>query len=137
MHPEIRKRCIRHLNDKDFDDAIRNALLAVEVAVRKKAGAPDDLVGVRLMDFAFRGENPCLRMASVKAEQEGIHLLYRGAIASFRNSFGHRFIDESDESSAVELMALASRLLKMLDHAERAVDVSQVTSVGRILGLSD
>jgi uncharacterized protein (TIGR02391 family) len=115
LHPTIRAKALPHLENGHYDDAIRNAYLALEVAVRTHAMAPDTMVGVELMSYAFAGDDPCIRLATVKTEQEGIHLLFMGAIKSFRNPFGHRFINEKDHACAVELVTLASRLLKMLD----------------------
>ena len=111
------RRCKGPFEAGRYDDAIRNAFIAVEEEIRARiSGAPDDL-GVELVTKAMNPSSPQLVFSGVKAEQEAAHLLYRGAIGYIKNPLSHRFLDTTDPGRTFELLAFASLLLRMLDEA--------------------
>lgn len=94
------------------------ALKEVEVRVRELSGAPDSLIGVKLMQFAFASEGP-LRDPEVEGgEAEGVMALFRGAIGVFKNPTSHRPVEYDDPTFASEVVLLADLLLRMLDATE-------------------
>lgn len=116
MHPTIFERCHRLIATGHFEEAVATAMKAVEVEVRTRSGAQTEDIGTTLMAKAMVGANPAIRFSTVKSEQEAVHSLYRGAVGWFRNPVVHRFRD-IDSSSALEMLAVASHLIRMLDAA--------------------
>lgn len=117
LHPMVVRRCREPFEAGRYDDAIRNAFIAVEEEIRARTtGDPTDL-GVDLVAKAMKPESPQLVFSEIKAEQEAAHLLYRGAIGYIKNPLSHRFLDTSDPVRTFEVLAFASLLLRMLDEA--------------------
>ena len=117
VHPMVVKRCKGPFEAGRYDDAIRNAFIAVEEEIRARiSGDPTDL-GVELVTKAMNPSSPRLVFSKVKPEQEAAHLLYRGAIGYIKNPLSHRFLDTTDPDRTFELLAFASLLLRMLDEA--------------------
>jgi uncharacterized protein (TIGR02391 family) len=117
LHTMVVRRCKGPFEAGRYDDAIRNAFIAVEEEIRARiSGDPTDL-GVELVTKAMNPSSPRLVFSKVKPEQEAAHLLYRGAIGYIKNPLSHRFLDTTDPDRTFELLAFASLLLRMLDEA--------------------
>lgn len=98
----------------DHDTAVFQAFKEVEVAVRKAAGFPDDLLGRELMQRAFHPENgPLTDKTLVKAEREAEMFLFSGAIGHAKNPASHRDVGLSPQQAA-RLIVFASHLLDRL-----------------------
>jgi len=117
FHTKIVQRCQVPFETGQYDDAIFNAMKAVEEEVRARISANPTDIGVALISKAMTPKSPLLTFSSVDAEQEAAHFLYRGAIGSFKNPLSHRFLDSSDPVKTFECLALASLLMRMLDEA--------------------
>ena len=105
----------------DYAIAVLQAFIEVEIAVRKEAKLPDDLVGVKLMRAAFHPENgPLGDRKSVFAEREALMHLYSGAIGHCKNPPSHRDVSVNCLTAA-RLIALASHLLSELESFARYV----------------
>lgn len=77
--------------------------------------------GSKLMDQAFGGKEPAIpfnKLAddSDRNEQQGFHMLFKGAVAGLRNPRAHSFVEDSPERS-LEFIAFVSLLAKVLDEA--------------------
>jgi len=107
------------------------AFRKVEIRVRSLGQFPNDLVGVSLMTEAFRPVSdqkptgPLADPESPMAEQEGMMSLFRGVYAVLRNPAGHRDVDYDDPMEAVEAVATASLLMRILDGVERRLHPSE------------
>jgi uncharacterized protein (TIGR02391 family) len=119
LHPKIVERCQDVFDNGHFDEAIFNAMKVVEEEIRARIAAPQELVGVALVSEAMssKSKGARLELSSVGPEQEAAHSLFRGAVGTIRNSQGHRFVDET-EQPALETLAFASLLMRMLDRAK-------------------
>src|SRR5438874_1359891 len=90
----------------------------VEIRVRELAQADPALIGVKLMQEAFRKEGPLADASLDPGEQVGMMSLFAGAIAVFKNPPSHRQIDYSDPTEAAEVVLLADLLLRILDRRD-------------------
>jgi uncharacterized protein (TIGR02391 family) len=117
LHPKIVQRCHIPFEKGEFDDAIFNAMEAVEEGIRVKISADSMDTGLGLISRAMNPKSPLLTFSRVNAEQEAAHSLYRGAIGSLKSPLGHRFLDSSDPVNTFECLALGSLLMRMLDGA--------------------
>jgi uncharacterized protein (TIGR02391 family) len=118
LHKKLLERCRDHYAGADFDEAVLNALKLVETEVRARAAAGPEDLGTALMSLALNPKNPRLRISAVFAEQDGCHMLFRGAIALFKNPQSHRFVGIAYQQRAFELLTFASLLLHLLDGCE-------------------
>lgn len=112
----------------DFEAAVFMAMKEVEVRVRSLAGFPNSLVGVPLMQEAFRPAKnpsgtpgPLWRGEGDAGEAVAIMELFKGAIGSFKNPSSHRRVDFEDATEAAEVVLLADLLLRLLDRLEADV----------------
>ncbi|MEG3837395.1 TIGR02391 family protein [Microcoleus sp. AT8-A4] len=117
LHPKIIQRCQQQFELGQYDDAIFNAMKAVEEEIRARASAEPTDLGANLVSKVMNPNEPKLIFSLVKAEQEAAHSMYRGAIGSFKNPLSHRFLDTSDPIKTFEILGFASLLMRMLDDA--------------------
>ena len=116
LHPQIAKRSKELLLAGVLDVAVFNAFKTLEDAIRTKANAPADAVGVTLVKVAMNPMNPILTFSCVPAEQEAFHSLYRGALGAFKNPHSHRFVN-IDIREAVDLLRFATLLMRLLERS--------------------
>lgn len=76
--------------------------------------------GVSLITKALHPDKGVLSIPQCKlpSEQEGVYNLFKGAIAFFKNPSSHRSINYEDPLTAIEIIAFAERLLKLLSTAQ-------------------
>jgi uncharacterized protein (TIGR02391 family) len=115
VHPEILPKAQPAFLRGDYEVAVFAAFRAVEVAVRKAAGLPDDALGVSMMRDAFKpGHGPLAEKGAVLSEQEATAHLFAGAIGAAKNPASHREV-EMNRTEAVRLILFASYLMSLID----------------------
>jgi uncharacterized protein (TIGR02391 family) len=116
LHPTIAERTWIAAMRGEFDAAVLFAFKAVEVAVREAGRfAPSD-IGVDLMRRAFNPTNgPLTRATDPPAEREALMHLFAGAIGSYKNPHSHRNVVINEANEALEMVVLASHLLRIVD----------------------
>lgn len=121
LHPRLAQQVQRQFLLGEFELAVFAAMKEVEVRVRALAGAPDGLVGIKLMQHAFSPTVPgSLTDPDAEAgEQVATMELFKGAIGVFKNPSSHRPVDYEDPTLASEVVLLADLLLRLLDRAEQ------------------
>ena len=125
MHESIERTVRRQFMLGELELGVIAAFREVEIRVRALGRFQNELVGVSLMTEAFRPsdgnkpQGPLADPASPSAEQEGMMALFRGAYAVLRNPASHRDVDYNDPMEAVEAVATASLLMRILDGVER------------------
>jgi uncharacterized protein (TIGR02391 family) len=104
----------------DFEQAVVVAMKAVEVRVRELTGLGNDSFGDRLMKKAFDPDSGLLSdLTSVRPEREGTMNLFRGAFSAVRNPSSHRDVEYRNATQAMEAVAVASLLMRILDQVEK------------------
>lgn len=99
----------------DFETAAFTAMKEVEVRVRELSGLSHDLVGIKLMQEAFKTGGPLHRPETQAGETVALMELFKGAIGMFKNPASHRRVDVTDPTEAAEIVLLADLLLRLLD----------------------
>ena len=100
----------------DYDTAIFRAFKEVEVAVRTAGEYSDGDYGVDLMRAAFHKDTgPLTDSSRPAAERENLSHLFAGAIGSYKNPHSHRTVVIGDPGEAVEIIMLASHLLRIVE----------------------
>ncbi len=116
LHPQIANKVWPSFIRGEYDTAVFQSFKEVEVAVREKAGLPNELIGVPLMRKAFNvNDGPLTNLETEKGEREAIQHLFAGAIGSYKNPHSHRHVVIKEPTEAVEMIMLASHLLKIVE----------------------
>ena len=117
LHPRIVRHCKSHFENGQYDNAIFNAMKAIEEEVRTRIAADPTEIGVNLITTAMKKEPIQITFSPVAAEQDAHYNLFKGAIGTLKNPHSHRFVGITDPIRAFESLALASLLMRMLDEA--------------------
>ena len=116
LHPVIAEEVWLSFIRGRFATAVFEAMRAVEVAVREAAGFPQGAHGVKMIRDAFHKDTGPLRDPDQEnAEREALMHLFAGAIGSYKNPHSHRDVPMDDAGEAIEVVMLASHLLRIAD----------------------
>lgn len=120
---ELRKRLSR-LGDAPTDTVIRESGVILENRIRRVMDdSGKNAFGVRLVDLAFKPGSGAFIVSEHGGEQEGIHMLYRGAMQFIRNPPMHKLI-EYQETTVTLFVTLIDSLLCLLDEVTTTEDNS-------------
>jgi hypothetical protein len=125
---------LRRLGDPPLDTLIREAGVVLEDRLRQLAGeAGPSLHGVGLVDAIMNFKTGSLILSKHPGEQEGVRMLYRGAMQFIRNPPMHRLI-EYPESTVRIFIRLMDTLLQFLEEVKpRSPGEATVDDVRRML----
>ncbi|WP_028666316.1 TIGR02391 family protein [Runella zeae] len=117
MHPVVKTVAINYLEQNNYRSAILDTYIEMVNMVKNKSGLSND-DGSTLMDKAFSVNKPVLKYTDDKNKQQGIMLLFKGAVMAIRNPNAHKIIRWENLSRTLEWLSFASGLLHILDECE-------------------
>jgi len=116
LHPTVAAKSYGLFIRGEYETAIFQAMKEVEVAVRSAANFDTRMIGTDLMRKAFNATNGPLRNEQEpEAEREALMALYSGAIGRFKNPSSHRHIAITSPEETIEILHIASHLLRVLE----------------------
>lgn len=123
LHPRLTEVSRRLYEDGHFKQAALDAFIEIDERVGKAmAGTPGSKkTGKDMMLAAFAEDAPIIKLfpssnPDAKTMQEGYKFIFAGVMLAIRNPKGHRNFT-IEEKDAIELLFIASRLLRKLDEA--------------------
>lgn len=118
--------------------AVFQAMKALEVAVRDASRLADGMVGVKLMRNAFAADSGILTdFAAEGGERQARAELFAAAIGSYKNPQSHRDVNLNDPVEAVEIIMLASHLLRIVDFRANALEAERLKAISEFSLHSD
>lgn len=116
LHPDLAEGVWLSFIRGEFAEAVFKAMRTVEIAVRDAAGYPASEHGVPMMRKAFHPKNGILTDQNAEGgEKDALMQLFAGAIGSYKNPHSHRNVPMNDVTEAIEIVMLASHLLRIID----------------------
>jgi len=123
LHPLISAASGSQIASGHYDNAVFDAFKAIEDRIKTLTGNTE--ISKRLMTAVFNEQNPQLDITSTNSdanqkadEREGFKFLFMGGAQALRNTRGHGPSHETGEQEAMEMLAMASLLMRALDRAE-------------------
>lgn len=116
IHASIRDHVWSDFIRGHYDAAALHAARHVEIAVRNACGLGPEHYGRDLMIEAFHSDRGTLRdSAAVPSERKARMNLFLGYIGCYKNPLSHRDINISDPHEAIEIILMASHLLRIVE----------------------
>jgi uncharacterized protein (TIGR02391 family) len=115
LHPVIAQKVYAPFLRGDYETAVFAAFREIEIAVREAGKFTAMDLGVELMRKAFNeNSGPLADPNEPVSEKQALSHLFAGAIGRYKNPSSHRAVPINVDE-AVELLSLASRLMKIVD----------------------
>ncbi|MBC8509944.1 MAG: hypothetical protein H8D34_34280, partial [Chloroflexi bacterium] len=117
VNDDILKDRISRLGSAPSDTIIREAGVVLEDRLRVVGDVESTLHGASLVDAVLSPDKGVLIFSSHPGEQDGVRMLYRGAMQFIRNPPMHKLIEYSDRASRL-FIRLIDSLLQLITELE-------------------
>lgn len=115
LHPKIVEKAWSLFMRGDYEVAVLQALIAIEIAVRDAGDHDADLVGVELMRAAFHSDSGTLAdQELVTSERQALSHLFAGVFGAIRNPLSHRET-KVQVLEAAQLLIFTSYLMRIVE----------------------
>lgn len=129
FHPRIIAASLRLFEDGEYQNAARESMRQVEIALREKGLVPKDRSGTSLATWVFEnGEQVRLSPPPEDDLLEQARTLFKGAFSYYQNLAARD--GNADGKAAFRVMVFASELLDLIAASQRSLE-----SVGGIEGV--
>jgi len=116
FHIEVQSAASSLVASGHLRQAILDTFISLDRYVKQKTGLSES--GTSLMSKAFSGNSPVLKISDHLEEQVGFMNLFQGAMKAIRNQYAHDTIEPETEQIALEWLAYASALFRLVDAAK-------------------
>jgi hypothetical protein len=125
---------LSRLQNTPLDTLIREAGVVLEDRLRQIAGdAGTGKHGVDLVDAVLAPNRGVLQFSQHPGEQDGIRILYRGAMQFVRNPPMHNLIDYQASAAQIQLRLIDTLLRLLAENQVRNADDVNIRDVRRML----
>lgn len=114
---EVLKERLSRLGSARLDTVIREAGVVLEDRLRRAGGVDSTEMGVKLVDAVLAPETGMLIFSTHRGEQDGVRMLYRGAMQFIRNPPMHKLIEYHEDTVRL-FIRLIDSLLQLLSELE-------------------
>lgn len=135
LDPELRSRCLDLFQSfkqdgqhERLDTIVTEATRIFENKLRSISGAPADCVGVDLATYAFGGKTPKLIISEVTAEQEAVHLMFRGVFGFIRNHVHHQLVENLLPERVLQIVGMIDYLIFLIQNSTRVEPTEKDTA---------
>jgi uncharacterized protein (TIGR02391 family) len=135
LDPELRSRCLDLFQSfkqdgqhERLDTVVTEATRIFENKLRSISGAPADCVGVDLATYAFGGKTPKLIISEVTAEQEAVHLMFRGVFGFIRNHVHHQLVENLLPERVLQIVGMIDYLIFLIQNSTRVEPTEKDTA---------
>lgn len=122
LDKELKERCLDIFNlfaeaeqPERLDTVVAEATRILENRLRHLTKCTGSEKGADLAAKAFGGANPMYRISSIKAEQEAVHLLFRGAFGYIRNRTQHKLLADLPPERVVQILGFIDYLISLAE----------------------
>jgi uncharacterized protein (TIGR02391 family) len=124
LHPEVRRVAEPYVRSGHLGSAVFEVVKAVNLRVKKLAGKESEPDNASLMGVVFTVKGPLLELADLSTQtgrdaQDGYMHLFTGVLKAVRNPGAHEPFSTPSLDEALELLSLASMLMRRLDSARQ------------------
>lgn len=126
LDDELHARCLDLLMQFEeqsqsdrHDTVVTEATRILENRLRQLTTTHDGTTGTDLVTRSFGGKHPVLRVSEVPAEQDAVHLLFRGVFGFIRNPVHHRLVSGLTAERVVQILGLIDYLIAVANSAMR------------------
>lgn len=122
LDKELKERCLDIFNlfaetsqPERLDTVVAEATRILENRLRHLTKCKGNETGTDLAAKAFAGASPMYRISDVPAEQEAVHLLFRGAFGYIRNRTQHKLLADLPPERVVQILGFIDYLISLAE----------------------
>lgn len=122
LDEELRKRCLDLFKQfqesgqsERHDTVVSEATRILEHRLRLMTQSDVSLSGADLVNKAFSGDFPTLRISQVPSEQKAVHLMFLGTFGFIRNPVHHKLLSDLPSERVIQILGFIDYLISVLN----------------------